>query len=80
VEQPLERSRSRTGVEEDALVCDLERRFAELTATLPAATLFELDGIHLREEGNRKIADFLFACLVEGGLLEASARHRRPEP
>lgn len=48
---------------EDADLCDLERRFAEL----PRAELVEsfmADGIHFTEAGSRRAAGFLYDCLA----------------
>ncbi|HEX9736110.1 MAG TPA: GDSL-type esterase/lipase family protein [Thermoanaerobaculia bacterium] len=51
-----------------AALCDLERSFAALPRVeLDAAMM--ADGIHLTEEGSRRLADVLFACLEREGLL-----------
>ncbi len=51
---------------EGAALCDLERRFAAWPRKeLEAA--FMADGIHLTEEGSRRLGEMLYGCLEEGG-------------
>lgn len=51
--------------EEGAPLCDLDRRFAELPRPEIEAS-FMADGIHLTEEGSRRVAEFLYECLGFG--------------
>ena len=52
----------RVAAEEDAPLCDLAADFAALPRADLVRRYFQVDGIHLSEEGNRRIAELLFAC------------------
>ncbi len=59
--------------EEEAVLCDLARRFEALPHRDVAEKYFGLDGIHPTEEGNRLIAQYLYECFEENRLLERIA-------
>jgi lysophospholipase L1-like esterase len=51
-------------------LCDLARRFEEDVPEGSRGRYFMDDGIHLTDEGNQKVAEFLFDCLRDSSLLE----------
>ncbi len=63
---PLHRSYAEAvrevAAEEGAVLCDLARRFDELPREEVEAS-FRDDGIHLTEEGSRRVAELLYRCL-----------------
>lgn len=63
---------------EGAALCDLERRFSELPRE-ELESAFMADGIHLTDGGSRRLAEFLYECLEQEGLLEElGSRSDRP--
>ncbi len=54
---------------EKVVLCDLERRFAELSSAESERT-FRADGIHFTTEGERRVAESLYQCFETHGLLE----------
>ncbi|MEM7355062.1 MAG: GDSL-type esterase/lipase family protein [Acidobacteriota bacterium] len=52
---------------EDAILCDAAARFAELPRPQIESS-FMADGIHLTAEGDRRLAEFLYACFERQGL------------
>ncbi len=52
----------RVAAEEGVPLCDLAADFAAMPRADLVGRYFQVDGIHLREEGNRQIAELLFAC------------------
>jgi len=61
---------------EKVILADLEREFAKIQYEQLAGEYFDPDGIHLHEAGDRKIAELLYACFEEHGLLERVVRDR----
>jgi lysophospholipase L1-like esterase len=55
-------------------LCDLAREFDALPKEEVRERLFRKDGIHPTPDGDRMIAQFLFNCLKENGLLEKIGR------
>jgi lysophospholipase L1-like esterase len=62
--------------EEQVLLCDLAATFAEQPATTLLRELFVADGIHLREAGDRLIAEQLYQCLQSHDLLPGLLRNK----
>lgn len=52
----------RVAAEEEVPLCDLAAAFAAMPRADLVGKYFQADGIHLGEEGNRKIAELLFVC------------------
>lgn len=61
---------------EKATLADLERDFARIPDDQLTGVYFQHDGIHLEEAGDRKIAELLYACFEQHGLLERILRDR----
>jgi lysophospholipase L1-like esterase len=59
-------------------LCDLEGRFRRDTPEENLSRYFMDDGIHLRPEGNQKIAEFLYDCFVDYSLLDVLAAEAPP--
>ena len=54
---------------EDADLCDAEAHFSKLPRG-ELRTLFQDDGIHLTPAGDRRLAEVLYGCFEEAGILE----------
>ncbi|MCP4658598.1 MAG: hypothetical protein GY856_24575 [bacterium] len=57
---------------EEAVLCDLERSFAEFPKS-ELERYFRADGIHFTTEGERRVAEYLYACFEIAGLLDVLA-------
>ncbi len=58
--------------ERSVALCDAAREFQSLPKTDGQNGYFRADGIHLTEEGDKRLAEMLFDCLENNGLLEMS--------
>lgn len=56
--------------EKNAVLCDLAAEFEKLPPDVVHDELFQPDGVHLTNDGDRQIAGFLFRCFQENGLFE----------
>jgi lysophospholipase L1-like esterase len=63
----------------EAEICDLERSFGQLPID-DLKRMFLSDGIHLSPEGDRHLAELLYACLDRAGLLKAIEGDRLSSP
>ncbi len=55
---------------EDVLLCDLAAKFDALPRRIVTRQYFKTDGIHLRPEGDRKMAEFILEDFREFGILD----------
>lgn len=55
---------------EGVILCDLAAEFDKLPREEVRDSLFWKDGIHLTQEGDKRIAQFLFECFKENDLFE----------
>jgi len=70
----------RVAEEQGAVLCDLAARFAALPRRDVRELYFGEDGIHLKRLGDRKLADFLYACFEESAELQAIWKRPPPTP
>jgi lysophospholipase L1-like esterase len=56
--------------ENDVILCDLAAEFDKLPKEQVKDKLFMEDGVHLTDEGNKVIADFLFDCFRKNDLFK----------
>ncbi|MBW1713872.1 MAG: hypothetical protein JRJ59_12065, partial [Deltaproteobacteria bacterium] len=71
----------KVAADQGAVLCDLERRLAELPQDQLKTKYFKGDGIHPTDQGDRLIARYLFECFEKNGLFKLifSQAERPPE-
>jgi len=56
--------------EKDVVLCDLARKFDRLPRQQVTSEYFTDDVVHLTEQGNRKLAEFLYDCFKQNNLFQ----------